>query len=158
MSLCWNPPPNTFFFFFPLRCMKAPSCCWVPVCPVMAVCQRRRAWRSLSRAWRKWTGFWRSTRCNAQPSFLWKLRKSGRCLVWHFWAVPYIVPIVSLSLSEVRRVETQGAGSVDMSTVSAFLRRQVRCGHHRGCPQALWLPQEFRWASGIRISLLTKIL
>lgn len=84
MSLCLNPPPNTFFFFSPLRCMKAPSCCWVPACPVMAVCQRRRAWRSLSRAWRKWSGFWRSTRFNAQPSCLWKLRKSGRCLVWHY--------------------------------------------------------------------------
>lgn len=61
-----KPSPYTLLCFFFSRCMKAPSYCWVPVCPAMAVCQRRRAWRSLSKTWRKWSGFWHSIRFNMQ--------------------------------------------------------------------------------------------
>lgn len=47
-------------------------------------------------------------------------------------------------LLEVRRVETQGAGCVSVSAVSAFLRRQVWRRRYGGRPQALWFPQEYR--------------
>lgn len=63
--------------FFPWRCMKDPSCCWVPVSLVMAVYQRRRAWRSLSRASRRWNGFWHSIRYNAKLVCLWNMKKSS---------------------------------------------------------------------------------
>lgn len=134
--------------------MKAPSCCWVPVCPVMDVCQRRRAWRSHSKAWRKWSGFWHSTRFPCSTKLPLKPEKVRGDVSWH---LPYLTSshVVSLSLSEVRRVEAQGAGGIDLSTVSAFLRCQVRCGHHWGRPQALWLPQEFRWASETPTLLLS---
>lgn len=62
-----------------------PSCCWVPVCPVMAVYQRRRLWRFLSRAWRRWSRFWHSIRYNTHK----KVREVACCTLIN--TVPHTV-------------------------------------------------------------------
>lgn len=121
------------------RCLKAPLCCWAPVCPVTAACPRRRAWRSPSRAWSRWSGSWPSTRYSVAS---WNHSNSSgappplSCCTFEQYL--YVVP-------EVRRVEAQGAGGVGVSAVAAFLCREVRRGRERGRPQAVRLPQEFRW-------------
>lgn len=53
-------------------------------------------------------------------------------------------------LTEMRRVEAQGPGGIDLSTVAAVLCCSVWRGDHGGGTQALRLPQRFRWARGIR--------
>lgn len=137
--------------------MKDLSCCWVPVCLVMAVCLRRRTWKFLNRTWRKWSGFWHSIRYTAQYHNAFDTWESPAVILLHwttcYTAILNTVPIFPLFLSEVWRVEAQGAGSISVSTVSAFLCCQVWFGHHWGCPQALWLPQKFRWASWFYVSL-----
>lgn len=127
MSLCLNPPPNTFFFFFPSKvhegsqlllsaCLSCDGC--VSEEESLKISQQSLEEVERILALNK-------VQCATKlPLEAEKVREMS-CVT-----LPYIVPIVSLSLSEVRRVETQGAGSVDMSTVSAFLCRQVRCGHH----------------------------
>lgn len=57
------------------------------------------------------------------------------------------------SLSEVWRVEAARPGRLGVSAVSAFLRCEVRSGHHGGSAQTLRLPQEFRWALRIIVIL-----
>ena len=51
-----------------------------------------------------------------------------------------------VSVPEVRCSRSQGAGGVAVSSVLAFLRREVWPGHRRSHPQAVWLPQGPGWA------------
>lgn len=60
-------------------------------------------------------------------------------------------------LTEVRCIEAQGPGGLDLSTVAAFLCCEVRHGGHRGSTQALRLPQRFRWARRIEPALKTLV-